>query len=358
VSIHTDDCDAVGTTKKMLADIYTIVNDKWKAKVVDASFMLGVKRTLVKKPDGEYECTHTMATYAEAMYETFKEDMKSTVRRTPYPPKVDLYKEDAEASENERILEKGYRKAIGMLLWAGRGVYPECMAGLSQLSRVLSCPSEKAWDAAMHMVQWMYQQRHRGIKFSEQGNDEPITMSDASNKPDPMDGLCQYGNVLMFKGGPIGGVSKKLAHVGLSAFHNEYMGMRHGASLTMWVRQLLVEMGCGHYVTKPTLLYGDNKAANLLTTKDFISSGNQYVTQYYHYIKELVHEKHIETRYVNTKDNLADLYTKPVTIQVSESLIQKLTGYDTTWVDLPNTETETLQKEVPFRKKNKILPNK
>ena len=88
----------------------------------------------------------------------------------------------------------------------------------------------------MQMIQWMYDNRLRGIKFSPEGNDKPTFFSDASNKPDPKDGLCHYGTTMMFKGGPIGGTSKKLAHVGLSAFHNEYMALRHGGSLAMWAR--------------------------------------------------------------------------------------------------------------------------
>ena len=50
-------------------------------------------------------------------------------------------------------------------------------------------------------------------------------MVDASNKPDPADGKCQYGVACMFMGGPILENSKKLKHVGLSSQHNEYMAM-------------------------------------------------------------------------------------------------------------------------------------
>ena len=39
-------------------------------------------------------------------------------------------------------------------------------------------------------------------------------------------------------------VSKKLAHVGLSAFHNEYMALRHAASMAMWMRNILTEINC------------------------------------------------------------------------------------------------------------------
>jgi hypothetical protein len=181
------------------------------------------------------------------------------------------------------------------------------------------------------MVKWMHSQKLRGIRFTTKGNSAPIVLSDASNKPDLNDGLCQYGYVAMFKGGPIGSLSKKLPHIGLSAFMNEYMALRFAASLTMWCRNVLNDIGCTNYVRNPTKLYGDNTAANTLTKKDFVSTGNQHLVLPYHWIKELVKDKYISVHYVPTKMNLADLFTKPVTRQVIETLLSQLTGHDTSW---------------------------
>ena len=142
----------------------------------------------------------------------------------------------------------------------------------------------------------------------------------------------------MFKGGPFGWGSKKLPHVGLSAFHNEYTALRHAASLAMWLRQLLPEMGCEHLIREPTKLYGDNMAANQLTAKDFISSGNQYIYQPYHWIKEFVKNEHVTTHFVGTKDNLSDIFTKPVPLQAITTLLDKTCGYDHTWENFSETK--------------------
>jgi hypothetical protein len=190
------------------------------------------------------------------------------------------------------------------------------------------------------MVQWMYLQRNRGIKFSSEGNPEPCVMSDASNKPDPADGLCHHGFVAMMAGGPIGWGSKKLPHVGLSAFHNEYMALRHAASISMWMHNLMSECGIARLIRNPIKLFGDNQAANELTAKDFISTGNQYIYQPYHGIKELVKGNYISTHFVGTKDNLADLFTKPVPYQAIDTLLNKLCGYDHTWETFPNTNMQ------------------
>ena len=135
----------------------------------------------------------------------------------------------------------------------------------------------------------------------------------------------------MMSGGPIATTSKKLAHVGLSAFHNEYMALKHAASTVMWIRQLLAEIGCDHMVKAPTVIYGDNTAANTLTAKDFITTGNQHIYLPYHYIKELVNDKQVQVKYMPTKMNLADIYTKSVSPQVIESLLSYAVGTDPSW---------------------------
>ena len=80
----------------------------------------------------------------------------------------------------------------------------------------------------MHMVSWMPVHRERGIKFDKQSLGDPVVFCDASNKPDINDGLSRYGYMVQMAmaGAPIAITSKKLAHVGLSAFHNEYMALQ------------------------------------------------------------------------------------------------------------------------------------
>ena len=98
----------------------------------------------------------------------------------------------------------------------------------------------------------------------------------------------------------------------------------------MWMHNLMSEGGLGHLIHLPIELFGDNQAANELTAKDIISSGNQYIYQPYHRIKALVRGHYSTTHFVGTEDNLSDLFTKPVPCQATDSLLNKLCGYDHT----------------------------
>ena len=285
------------------------------------------------------------------MMKAFQEElitagMEHKTMTTPFPTGVFLRKTDASEEEARIVHDRGYRRIVGMLLWATRGVYPECQQGCSQLGHVLSNPSEHAWNSALHMLKWIHDHRSHGIQFSSAGNPMPIIFSDASNKPDPDDGFSRYGFAAMMAGGPIATTSKKLSHVGLSAFHNEYMALRHAAGQAMWIRNLARESGLSYMTREPTVIYGDNQAANKLTKEDFISSGNQYIYLPYHWVKELTRASEIVVRYVPTKANLSDIFTKSVGPDVIRNLYEKITGYDKSWINDAYNEYKNYAKHV------------
>ena len=170
--------------------------------MVDSQHMLGISRKLTTVYDEELgrdvtTCEHTMKAYVEGMYAAFSDYINPNHKpTTPFPVKLMLTKSaTAPGDEHQVVLDRGYSSVVGMLLWAVRRVYPEAAQGVNQLGSLLSCPTEEAWTAAMHVVSYMYQQRERGIKFSSEAPPQPVVFSDASNKPDKADGLSRYGSM-------------------------------------------------------------------------------------------------------------------------------------------------------------------
>jgi hypothetical protein len=219
-----------------------------------------------------------MTPFVEAMERSFSQHLKPGTASTPFPENTMISKlDEVDPAEVKQVLELYYQRAVGMLLWAARHCFPECKYGVSRLCSVMAKPTYKAFRAAMHMMTYLIQNKHRGIRFSLEGNHLPRAWSDASNKPDPADGLAQAGFVLSWFGGPIAFQSKKLKHVGISSEHNEYMGITGAVKRIIWLRQLLEEIGTApEILQQPTIIYGDNTQANRLCREHFISPGNQY----------------------------------------------------------------------------------
>lgn len=124
-------------------------------------------------------------------------------------------------------------------------------------------------------------------------------------------------------------VSKKLSHVGHHAMHNEYMALAEAGKYVVWLRQLLHELDHDYLIQSPTVLFGDNNAANSLTQEHFVSTGNQYIYLPYHAIKEWSDLGIIRVERKCSKHNLADLMTKNVTSSEIKMLLDRLCGYKT-----------------------------
>lgn len=337
--LHTDDADCAGSSQAILEEIQSKIRTHWGIKAVNPDYMLGVHRVL--QGEGKDRTVElTMTAFVESMALAFKkyvfDDKKLAKLKTPSEKGMHLHKHLRQDEESQRkqeaeatvVRDRGYAKLLGMILWAARMCFPECLVGASMLGRVMACPTEEAWSEGIKIMNWMIQNKHRGIKFSANGNEVPVVFVDASNKPDPSDGKCQYGYVIMWKGGPIVTVSKKLAHVGLSAAHNEYMAMHWANRKIAWMRDFMLELELPEMVELPTLNCGDNQAALILSEEDIVTTGNQFIQVPYHYNKEMVLSGASEHIYVPTDLNLADVFTKCVTKQVIDTLLQRVLGYE------------------------------
>ena len=81
------------------------------------------------------------------------------------------------------------------------------------------------------------------------------------------------------------------------------------------MRQFLQEAGLREVVTQPTTLFGDNVQANRLCREHFVSTGNQYIYLPYHLSREAYKLGLIEVKWVGSKYNMADAFTKALTSQ-------------------------------------------
>ena len=326
--IHTDDVDCLADTDDTTMAVMTKFENLWPCKEVDASYMLGVKRIVTEHDDGSWSVELTMTAFIEGMAATFKKYITKRTVRTPIPDHFFVSKnQQPDLNEIKNVMERGYQRLFGMLLWAARGVFRDCLVGTSMMGRVVATPTEYAWSGAVHMLNFMYQNKLKGIMFNSGGSLAPYFTVDASNKPDPTDSKCQYGLVGHWQGGPIISVSRKLSHVGLSAAHNEYMAIHWAVRHCQWMRDLLREMGFAEYVEEPTLIFGDNRAANLLCEEDIVTLGNQFIRLPFHYTKEQIRARECMVRWIGTDENTADLMTKASSRQVYEKLAPRLLGY-------------------------------
>ena len=323
---YVDDIDCASESKEHAEEIFLSMNRAWKCKEVSSSYMLGITRTLTEQ-NGVRTMHMSMSAYVDGMYNTFKDYIPKRTAKTPCEHNLLLtLSEESITPENKRVLGRGYQSAVGMLLWASRGVFPQSLYTVQQLCKVMSKPTEHAWQVAMHLISWMHYRKDYGVTFRSDGNDVPICFSDASNRPDDRDSRRAYGYCIMWKGGAIISVSRKLDHCSSATAANEYMAISHATKGVVWMRQLMEELKLLEIVKQPTMVLGDNRTANQWVMDEKVTQGNMWILQCYHYVKEMASEGHIKIDYINTKFNIADIFTKGVPKEVLDALEQYLCG--------------------------------
>jgi len=308
--------------------MWTKLHARFKIKKTNPENLLGLTRVLSE--DG-LSIEIGQEAYISDMYETFKPLLKN--RRavtTPVPPGMFLLAKDTDPTPPEvsAALRDDYLQVVGKLAWAGRMSKPECSYGVQHLCKKMAAPSQEAFDAALHMVKYMFSTKERGIKLSRTDNPQLRAYYDASHKADPTDkGRCQGGYMIYLGESPIDWRSWRLPHVGQSSSHDEYMALAECCRTVVWLRQLLEEMGLGHWCQNPSIVMGDNDNATALSQEDIVTIANRFYHKDLHYSKEQFEAGTCCTRRIDGKLNVSDPLTKALDTITHDRLAAMQTGY-------------------------------
>jgi len=77
-------------------------------------------------------------------------------------------------------------------------------------------------------------------------------------------------------------------------------------------------------VTKPVILYCDNTSAINISKNSAMHAKAKHIAIKYHYVRELVEDKQVKLEYIHTKEQTADIFTKPLPKDAYEYLRGKL----------------------------------
>ena len=65
-------------------------------------------------------------------------------------------------------------------------------------------------------------------------------------------------------------------------------------------------------ITEPMILYCDNTSAINISKNPVMHAKTKHIAIKYHYVRELVEDKEVKMEYINTKEQIADIFTKPL----------------------------------------------
>ena len=115
---------------------------------------------------------------------------------------------------------------------------------------------------------------------------------------------------------PISWSSKKQKTVALSSAEAEYIATTDAACEAVWLRRILSDMQ--HKESTPTIIMCDNMSAIAMTKNPVFHSRTKHIEIRHHYIRNLVQKEEIKIEFVNTIEQMADVFTKATTTEKLE----------------------------------------
>jgi hypothetical protein len=118
------------------------------------------------------------------------------------------------------------------------------------------------------------------------------------------------GELYIMAGGLVAWEAHREHVVALSTAESEYMGAARGARQMEWMYNFMDEVRLPQ--PRPALLHCNNTAAIAIVKSTKGHKRGKHIALRHHYVRERVHEGDLILQHVSSKDNIADIMTKPL----------------------------------------------
>ena len=236
----------------------------------------------------------------------------------PADPHSHLSADMLPTAEGERQLDMNnvpYRAAVGALIYVGNATRPDISFAVHQAARFNSNPLPAHWSAVKRVLRYLKGTQSLGIWLGG-GGEEVVLYGDADFAADADTRKSTSGLIGFLRGGPVSWASRRQSTVATSTTQSEFNALTEAAKDAVWLRRFNAEFsknssGC---LKKPPAVkvFCDNQPALKLSKNPEFHRRTKHFDIEVHYVRELQEKGEIEVCEVDTRNQLADIFTKPL----------------------------------------------
>ncbi|XP_050547809.1 uncharacterized protein LOC126909428 [Daktulosphaira vitifoliae] len=216
---------------------------------------------------------------------------------------------DVNLSESLQAGEVTHRKAVGSLLYLSQITRTDITFAVNFVSHYLEKPLIIHWNAVKRILKYLKGTYNYGLFFYSRVKLKLHGYSDADYAGDTTTRRSTSGYIFMMTNGIIAWCSQRQKSVALPTTEVEYMAPSQAVQeltwLTLLISDLLETQG------ETPVLYTDNQSAIKLVKNPEFHKRTKHIDVHYHYIREKINEGMFSLEYVTSKEQLANILTKP-----------------------------------------------
>lgn len=301
IAVYVDDLIIMTTTVEEMQRIKASLSKNFKMKDLGSlHYCLGI--SVEQHEDG---IKLSQKQYIEKLLERYGLQDANPVS-TPMDLNVKLVANDG----SNPVEVAKYQSVVGSLLYAAVATRPDISQAVGVLSRFNSAPTQTHLTAAKRVLRYLKGTVNLGLQYKEGENSEVTGYSDADWAREMDNRRSTTGNVFIMSGGPISWLSQRQSIVALSTAEAEYVALSSACQEAVWLQRLLTDIHGD--VGKPITIKEDNQGAIAIAKNPVGHKRTKHIDIRYHFVREQVQKGVIEIEYLNTKEMLADLFTKPL----------------------------------------------
>ena len=320
MTIFVDDGLICCNEKKTMQVIIEHIKKHFEIRTMVADRFLGLE---ISRNRSKKELYVTQPRFIENLLKKFRMQNCSP-KSIPADPHTRLTKEMSSKSEQESMDMKKiqYKKAVGSLLDLTTTTRPDIAYAVGQVSQFSENPGNGHWNGVKRILAYLAGTSHFGIRYRKEHSQHLLGFSDADFGGDMEKRRSTTGYVFLHCAGPIIWSSRKQTCTALSTTEAEFIAGCESSKEAIWIARLLKEIAKEDPI--PVQLFCDNQSAIRLVKNPEFHQRTKHIDIKYHFIRDQQANGIIDATYVNTTNQLADIFTKPLEMSRFESLLIKI----------------------------------
>lgn len=312
VSVYVDDLIYTGDDAAMMGDFKKSMQQEFDmTDLGNMRYFLGIEVLQTETGIHVSQAKYTL----EVLKRFGMEDCNGV--KNPMVPGVKLNMDEG----GDRVDETLYKQIIGSLVYITT-TRPDLQFSVSLLSRFMAKPTQLHLQAAKRFLRYLRSTINCGIWYKRGGAGEVQVYTDSDFAGDVDSRKSTTGYVFLLNGAAVIWSSKKQSIVTLSTTEAEYVAASACACQAIWFKRILKELG--YNIEGSTVIQCDN-TSTIKLSKNLVFHGRcKHIGVRFHFLRDLVNEGAMSLEYCSSQEQVADIFTKPLTRERFETLRSNL----------------------------------